>query len=87
MHECITCESQYELEDSTAIKKEQYCTSECELIFEASMHEATESSKIKGLVDAEGNSILGGAYQQSVQRQIREAAGRIGIKLPSNTED
>lgn len=87
MRECITCEAQFESEDSTAMKKEQYCTAECELIFEAAMHEATESSKIKGLVDENGNSILGGAYQQSVQRQIREAARRIGIKLPSSTED
>jgi hypothetical protein len=87
MNECLCCEKQFAFEDSTAVNKDQYCTSECELIFEAALKEGTESAKIKGLVDAEGNSILGNAYQQAVQRTIREAAGKIGIKLPSSTEE
>jgi hypothetical protein len=86
MNECLACEKQYFQTDSTALKKRTYCSTECEVVFDAALLESAEESKIAGLVDAEGNSILGGAYQQSLNRTIREAAAKIGIKLPSNEE-
>lgn len=84
MKECLCCERSFdEKEPLTDIfKSETYCTPECQLLHEAVLQEAAESSKIKGLVDAEGNSILGSAYQQRVSQIVKDAASRIGIKLP-----
>lgn len=86
MAECLACEKQFDtnsFENETDLyHRTTYCSLECETIFEAALKESAEDSKIRGLVDVDGNSILGGAYQQAVQRTIREAASRIGIKLP-----
>jgi hypothetical protein len=73
--ECLACEKQFEGSGT-------YCSPECELIFIEALKESAESSKIKGLVDADGNSILGNAYQQALARTIKSAAATIGIKLP-----
>lgn len=78
----MACEKDYVVEDSAADKFETYCSLECETVFTAALLETAESSKIKGLVDSEGNSILGGAYQQAIDRTIRQAASSIGIKFP-----
>lgn len=83
MPECLACEKQYNEEESTAAAHPQtYCSFDCELVFQAAMEESAEESKVRGLVDAEGNSILGGAYQQAVQRTINTAMQSIGIKFP-----
>ena len=85
MIECLTCEKQYEQFTSTATLSSQYCSAECEVVFEASLEEFIKDSKIRGLVDADGNSILGNVYQQALARTIKAAASTIGIKLPSST--
>lgn len=75
MRECLACESMYE-------GNTEYCSPECETVFEASIKESIESAKVIGLIDSEGNSILGNAYQQNLRKQVQEAAAKIGIKLP-----
>lgn len=84
MAECLACEKFFDPKDSVS---STYCSPECETVFTAALKESAEESKIKGLIDVEGNSILGGAYQQAVERTIRMAQQSIGIKLPPRRED
>lgn len=83
MPECLACEKQFNEEDSSAQVSGTYCSLECELVFTEALKESANDSRVRGLIDQDGNSILGGAYQQAVERSIRAAAGSIGIKLPT----
>jgi hypothetical protein len=90
MKECLACERLYDeslevMDGSIEFQSETYCSPECKLIYEAALKESSESAKIKGLIDDEGNSILGGSYQQAVQRAIKEAS-KIGIKISTEKE-